>query len=106
MLDALWFEPAILTTMDITTDGFGFMLAFGDLAWCGPLLRLLCRVLAEQHECTRRHCCERAEHGRQLAATRCPRPRPLPLPQGSLHLLAAGAGAGGPPTGACAWGER
>ena len=34
MLDALWFEPAILTTMDITTDGFGFMLAFGDLAWC------------------------------------------------------------------------
>ena len=33
VLDALWFEPAILTTMDITTDGFGFMLAFGDLAW-------------------------------------------------------------------------
>lgn len=31
--DALWHEPAILTTMDITTDGFGFMLAFGDLAW-------------------------------------------------------------------------
>ncbi|KAI9096148.1 ergosterol biosynthesis ERG4/ERG24 family-domain-containing protein [Phlyctochytrium arcticum] len=31
--DALWNEPAILTTMDITTDGFGFMLAFGDLAW-------------------------------------------------------------------------
>lgn len=26
-------EKAILTTMDITTDGFGFMLAFGDLAW-------------------------------------------------------------------------
>lgn len=24
---------SILTTMDITTDGFGFMLAFGDLAW-------------------------------------------------------------------------
>ena len=31
--DALYFERAILTTMDITTDGFGFMLAFGDLAW-------------------------------------------------------------------------
>ena len=31
--DALWNEAAILTTMDITTDGFGFMLAFGDLAW-------------------------------------------------------------------------
>jgi len=29
VLDALWNEPAILTTMDITTDGFGFMLAFG-----------------------------------------------------------------------------
>ncbi|XP_077901758.1 delta(14)-sterol reductase TM7SF2 isoform X4 [Ictidomys tridecemlineatus] len=31
--DALWHEEAILTTMDITHDGFGFMLAFGDLAW-------------------------------------------------------------------------
>jgi hypothetical protein len=31
--DGLWNEAAILTTMDITTDGFGFMLAFGDLAW-------------------------------------------------------------------------
>ena len=26
-------QSAILTTMDITTDGFGWMLAFGDLAW-------------------------------------------------------------------------
>merc|ERR1740115_662702 len=33
VVDALWNEAAILTTMDITTDGFGFMLAFGDLAW-------------------------------------------------------------------------
>ncbi|KAG2435046.1 hypothetical protein HYH02_012043 [Chlamydomonas schloesseri] len=33
VVDALWCEKAILTTMDITTDGFGFMLAFGDLAW-------------------------------------------------------------------------
>ncbi|KAJ3204499.1 hypothetical protein HDU82_005797 [Entophlyctis luteolus] len=33
MADALWNEPAILTTMDITTDGFGFMLCFGDLVW-------------------------------------------------------------------------
>ncbi|XP_039091714.1 delta(14)-sterol reductase LBR [Hyaena hyaena] len=31
--DALWNEEALLTTMDITHDGFGFMLAFGDLAW-------------------------------------------------------------------------
>lgn len=33
VVDALWNERAILTTMDITTDGFGFMLTFGDLAW-------------------------------------------------------------------------
>ena len=33
VIDALWFEQAILSTMDITTDGFGFMLVFGDLAW-------------------------------------------------------------------------
>ncbi|XP_066575066.1 delta(14)-sterol reductase TM7SF2 [Amia ocellicauda] len=31
--DALWNEEAVLTTMDIAHDGFGFMLAFGDLAW-------------------------------------------------------------------------
>ncbi len=31
--DALYQERAILTTMDITTDGFGFMLVFGDMAW-------------------------------------------------------------------------
>ena len=31
-VDALWNEKSILTTMDITSDGFGFMLAFGDLA--------------------------------------------------------------------------
>ncbi len=33
VLDALWNEASILTTMDITTDGFGFMLSFGDLSW-------------------------------------------------------------------------
>lgn len=33
VFDALWFEDAILTTMDITHDGFGFMLCFGDLVW-------------------------------------------------------------------------
>ena len=31
--DALFQEEAILTTMDITTDGFGYMLVLGDLAW-------------------------------------------------------------------------
>ncbi|XP_061462613.1 delta(14)-sterol reductase TM7SF2 isoform X2 [Rhineura floridana] len=33
VVDAFWHEEAILTTMDITHDGFGFMLAFGDLTW-------------------------------------------------------------------------
>lgn len=33
VFDALYMESAILTTIDITTDGFGFMLAFGDLVW-------------------------------------------------------------------------
>ena len=31
--DAVFQERAILTTMDITTDGFGYMLVFGDMAW-------------------------------------------------------------------------
>ena len=31
--DALWNEASVLTTMDITTEGFGFMLVFGDLTW-------------------------------------------------------------------------
>lgn len=26
-------QEAVLTTMDIVHDGFGFMLVFGDLAW-------------------------------------------------------------------------
>ncbi|XP_029470002.1 delta(14)-sterol reductase [Rhinatrema bivittatum] len=33
VVDALWNEEAILTTIDIIHDGFGFMLVFGDLAW-------------------------------------------------------------------------
>lgn len=33
VLDGLWLEVGNLTMMDIVTDGFGFMLCFGDLAW-------------------------------------------------------------------------
>ncbi|KAF2271931.1 ERG4/ERG24 ergosterol biosynthesis protein [Westerdykella ornata] len=33
VLDAFYMEPAILTTIDIINDGFGVMLAFGDLVW-------------------------------------------------------------------------
>lgn len=46
VFDALWNEPAILTTMDITTDGFGFMLAFGDLVWVPYTYSLSARYLA------------------------------------------------------------
>ncbi len=46
VFDALWMEPAILTTIDITTDGFGFMLAFGDLVWVPFIYSLQARYLA------------------------------------------------------------
>jgi Delta14-sterol reductase len=45
--DALFNERAILTTMDITTDGFGYMLAFGDLAWVPFIYSLQARYLVE-----------------------------------------------------------
>lgn len=45
--DALWFEDAILTTMDIIFEGFGFMLSFGDLAWVPFLYCLQGRYLLE-----------------------------------------------------------
>lgn len=43
--DALYQEKAILTTMDITTDGFGFMLLFGDLCWVPFTYSLQARYL-------------------------------------------------------------
>lgn len=46
VMDALYMEPAVLSTMDITTDGFGFMLAFGDLVWVPFFYSLQCRYLA------------------------------------------------------------
>lgn len=45
--DALYNEKAILTTMDITSDGFGFMLAFGDLVWVPFTYTLQARYLVE-----------------------------------------------------------
>lgn len=45
--DALYFEKAILTTMDIVHDGFGFMLAFGDLAWVPFTYSLQARYLVD-----------------------------------------------------------
>lgn len=46
VMDALWYEPCIVTSMDITTDGFGMMLAFGDLSWVPILYSLQARYLA------------------------------------------------------------
>lgn len=43
--DALYQERAILSTMDITTDGFGFMLVFGDLTWVPFTYNLPARYL-------------------------------------------------------------
>lgn len=45
--DALYQEKAILTTMDITTDGFGFMLAFGDISWVPFIYSLQARYLVD-----------------------------------------------------------
>ncbi|KAE9402706.1 ERG4/ERG24 ergosterol biosynthesis protein [Gymnopus androsaceus JB14] len=45
VVDSLYNEPAILTTMDITTDGFGFMLSVGDLAWVPFTYSLQARYL-------------------------------------------------------------
>lgn len=46
VLDALYMESAMLTTIDITRDGFGFMLAFGDLAWLPFTYSLQARYLS------------------------------------------------------------
>jgi hypothetical protein len=46
VLDGQFMEPAILTTIDITRDGFGFMLAFGDLVWVPFLYSQQTRYLA------------------------------------------------------------
>lgn len=44
--DAFYMESAILTTMDITTDGFGFMLSFGDLVWVPFIYSLQAKYLS------------------------------------------------------------
>lgn len=46
VIDALYNEAAIFTQMDITTDGFGFMLAVGDLTWVPFTYGLQARYLA------------------------------------------------------------
>ncbi|EPQ31037.1 uncharacterized protein PFL1_01226 [Pseudozyma flocculosa PF-1] len=46
VVDALYNESAIFTQMDITTDGFGFMLSVGDLTWVPFIYSLQARYLA------------------------------------------------------------
>ena len=46
--DALWSEAAILSTMDITNDGFGFMLVFGDLCWVPFTYTLQAKYLVDR----------------------------------------------------------
>ncbi|KAJ7599401.1 ERG4/ERG24 ergosterol biosynthesis protein [Mycena floridula] len=43
--DSIYHEPAVLTTMDVTTDGFGFMLSVGDLALVPIVYSLQARYL-------------------------------------------------------------
>lgn len=45
VFDGLYNEPALFTTMDITSDGFGFMLAVGDLLFVPFVYSLQARYL-------------------------------------------------------------
>ncbi|KAF2742937.1 ERG4/ERG24 ergosterol biosynthesis protein [Sporormia fimetaria CBS 119925] len=46
VFDSYYMEPAILTTIDIIADGFGVMLAFGDLVWVPFTYSIQARYLA------------------------------------------------------------
>lgn len=46
IFDAVYNEAGIMTQMDITTDGFGFMLSVGDLPWVPFTYCLQARYLA------------------------------------------------------------
>ncbi|KAG5437133.1 hypothetical protein PCANB_001109 [Pneumocystis canis] len=45
-IDSLWNEELVLTTMDITTEGFGFMLCFGSITWVPFTYSFQARYLA------------------------------------------------------------
>ena len=47
IVDAVWMEPAILTTMDMTSDGFGYMLVFGNLCWLPFIYSTQARYLVD-----------------------------------------------------------
>jgi delta14-sterol reductase len=46
VLDSYYMESSMLTTIDITTDGFGCMLAFGDVVWVPFIYSLQTRYLS------------------------------------------------------------
>ncbi|KAF9732165.1 Delta(14)-sterol reductase [Paraphaeosphaeria minitans] len=46
VFDCYYMEPAMLTTIDIISDGFGLMLSFGDLVWVPFTYSLQARYLA------------------------------------------------------------
>ena len=46
VIDAQYMESGMLTMIDITTDGMGFMLSFGDLVWVPFLYSTQCRYLS------------------------------------------------------------
>ena len=46
VIDCSFYEEGSLTMLDITTDGFGFMLSFGDLAWLPWTYSLQARFLS------------------------------------------------------------
>ncbi|KAI9932455.1 erg24, C-14 sterol reductase [Aspergillus wentii] len=45
-LDGQYMESGVLTMIDVTTDGMGFMLSFGDLVWVPFLYSTQCRYLS------------------------------------------------------------
>ncbi|KAG8915765.1 erg24, C-14 sterol reductase [Tulasnella sp. 418] len=49
VFDALWNETAVLSTMDITSDGLGFMLTIGNFCWVPFTFSLQSRYLAFNH---------------------------------------------------------
>lgn len=48
VLDALWNEQSVLSTMDILHEGFGFMLVFGDLTWVPFMYSLSASLVQDQ----------------------------------------------------------
>ncbi|KAI3385685.1 hypothetical protein SNEBB_000464 [Seison nebaliae] len=54
VLDTLWYEEAVLNTMDILAEGFGFMLAFGDFVWIPFVYSLQTQFMFRVHPAPKR----------------------------------------------------